>query len=456
MALVMMRLKSYSIVKEKIMINRAIALCCCLFLSTVSFAQGGKLIKQTLQTGTKEGLAAQAGKQILPKMPAKVGQGAGTTSVAPKAGLRNAPRAAVSAQAGTPKERTPESFAQESPFPVFDQKAFLKKIGRAMVDSPNKKILNYATLLEQERTHARQLASLLKTYQTLHLDEIREAELLDGIDTTVVNHSLQRFLAQSISNQNYTQFMRDLSNYYSLSLEFMSSYDLRFIASQDVREVFARTALEYMKAHPHKVNLKLREILKSPFVEASVKASLRGFVAMDEILPQYENSFLTFLRTAHKQHTAGLTSARTAEDITITVGVYQELLAELEQFTSTFHRSPRWNSNEDERRLYNKVLMLITYNQVNQFKQVLPYISQIKNLLNKYPSIGLTTYETLEKLRTFIKETGHFPRQISEAKPGEVIPEEELHLYECMVYWSTANKNFATKITELRIIAPLL
>ena len=105
------------------MINRAIALCCCLFLSTVSFAQGGKLIKQTLQTGTKEGLAAQAGKQILPKMPAKVGQGAGTTSVAPKAGLRNAPRAAVSAQAGTPKERTPESFAQESPFPVFDQKA---------------------------------------------------------------------------------------------------------------------------------------------------------------------------------------------------------------------------------------------------------------------------------------------------------------------------------------------
>ena len=181
-----------------------------------------------------------------------------------------------------------------------------------------------------------------------------------------------------------------------------------------------------------------------------------GFVAMDEILPQYENSFLTFLRTAHKQHTAGLTSARTAEDITITVGVYQELLAELEQFTSTFHRSPRWNSNEDERRLYNKVLMLITYNQVNQFKQVLPYISQIKNLLNKYPSIGLTTYETLEKLRTFIEETGHFPRQISEAKPGEVIPEEELHLYECMVYWSTVNKNFATKITELHIIAPLL
>lgn len=436
------------------MINRIFALVCCLCLSTVSFAQGGKIVKQTLQAATKDA-AAQAGKKVLSSgvetaaksaVTKAAGQAltAGTHNV-----LQNVPQtaASVNVQANT--------FIKQPQKPAFDEQKFLQKVGTAMDFTKTKKVLNYSTLLEEERAQARRLANLLKNYQTLNLDEIRENELWDGLDSLVVNQSLHRFLSKSIENRNYIQFMRDLSNYYSLSLEFMSSYELRFIASQDVREVFARTALEYMKAHPHKLNLKLREIMKSPYVDENVKSTLRSFIALEQIMPQHESGFLTVLRAAHKQHTAGLAAARSQQDIVTTVEAYKELAAELEEFTTQYHRAPRWNAQLPERRLYNRVLMLIAYNQANQFKQVLPYIDQIITLLGKYPSIGLTANETLEKVRAFTQANGHLPRQMSEIKDGEVVSDEELHLYESMVYWSTVSKDFAKQIVALHATAHL-
>ena len=436
------------------MINRILALICCLCLSTVSFAQGGKIVKQTLQAATKDA-AAQAGKKVLSSGVETAAKSAVTKAAgqALTAGahnvLQNVPQTAASVN-------TPANTFIKQPYkPAFDEQKFLQKIGTAMDFTKTKKVLNYSTLLEEERAQARRLANLLKNYQTLNLDEIRENELWDGLDSLVVNQSLHRFLSKSIENRNYIQFLRDLSNYYSLSLEFMSSYELRFIASQDVREVFARTALEYMKAHPHKLNLKLREIMKSPYVDENVKSTLRSFIALEQIMPQHESGFLTVLRAAHKQHTAGLSAARSQQDIVTTVEAYKELAAELEEFTTQYHRSPRWNAQLPERRLYNRLLMMIAYNQANQFKQVLPYIDQIITLLGKYPSIGLTAHETLEKVRAFTQANGHLPRQMSEIKDGEVVSDEELHLYESMVYWSTVNKDFAKQIVALHATARL-
>ena len=437
------------------MINRITALVCCLCLSTVSFAQGGKVVKQALQGVTKD-VVAPTGKEGLVRgleNAAAKSVGSRVAGQTVTAGARQVVQN-VRTQ-GSPVHTPTNTFIKQDDLPPFDEHNFLYFIGKAMDVTKTKEMLNYSTLLEEERTQARHLANLLKNYQTLNLDEIRENELWDELDSFVVNKSLRRFLANSVENRNYIQFMRDLSNYYSLSLEFMASYELRFIASQDVREVFARTALEYMKVHPHKMNLKLREIMKSPYVDENVKSTLRSFIALEQILPQHESGFLTVLRAAHKQHTAGLAEARSQADIVTTVEAYKELAADLEEFVTKYQRSPRWNSPLPERRLYNRLLMLIAYNQANQFKQVLPYINKIITLLGKYPNIGMTAHETLEKVRAFTKANGHLPRQMSEIKEGEVVSDEELHLYESMMYWSTVNKDFAKQLAVLHATAHL-
>lgn len=443
------------------MMNRAIALCCCLLMSTVGFAQGGKIVKQTFSAVVKDAAAVQAQRGVLSQTgkTASVAVVKNTAAQSLSPSVRPIREVPVVSVAKVPAENKASSVSAKvtkefSSPSLIDDKVFLDRIGQAMSFSQTKKTLNYATQLEQERAKARQIVATLKNYQTLNLDEIRENELMDRLNELVLNRSLLSFLNKSLENKNYTQFMRDLSNYYSLSVDFLSSYELRFIPPQDVREIFAQTALAYMKQHPHKMNLKLREIIKSPFVDETLKSFLRTFIAMDKIQPLHEGRFLIVLRQAHKQHTSGLANARDEEEIAGTVAAYQELLEDLTEFTSRYHRSPRWNAPMPERRLHNKLLMLIAYNKANQFKQVLPYIAQIKTLLTQYPSIGLTVDEILKQVETFIKVNGHFPRQISEVPAGETLSDEELNLYEGIVYWESLRNDFRDKINELRASTP--
>lgn len=406
-----------------------------MMLATASFAQNkGKIVKQVMSAATE-------------KTPAALSRAVSGTAAALS---KEAASYAANANARFPMERRnllSGNAVQETP--VLNEKDLARRLSTAMALSKNKKVLNYAAALEQERTQARRLAATLKDFQTLNLSTLKEEELKKKISEVIVNNSLQRFLLGSIAEKNYTQFMRDLSNYYSLSVEFMASYELRFIAPQDVREIFAQTALEYMKAHPHKVNLKLREILKSPFVSDTVKASLRSFVALAQIQPQHESAFLTVLREAHKQYTAGLANARSQEDIAQTIAVYKEATAELEAFTSRYHRSPRWNAPMPERRLYNKLLILIMHNQANQFRQVTNYVTKMQRLLTQYPRINKTADETLVALHDFIEANGFFPRAVSSVPPEVEIPEAELDLYESVMFWETTDNNFQQAVRTL-------
>lgn len=406
-----------------------------MLFATASFAQKGKIVKQAVSAATENISAVSA-------------TAATHAAAAAAKASRQAALASGAAEISSPIR--PMLKGTHPTAEALNQNEMIRRFSTAMALSKNKEVLNYATALERERTQARRLAATLKDFQTLNLNTLKEEELKDKISETIINRSLQRFLMGSIAAKNYTQFMRDLSNYYSLSVEFMASYELRFIAPQDVREIFAQTALEYMKAHPHKVNLKLREILKSPFVSDTLKASLRSFVALSQIQPQHESAFLTVLREAHKQYTAGLAHVRSQEDITETIAVYQEAAAELEAFTNRYHRSPRWNAPLPERRLYNKLLILIMHNQANQFRQVTNYVTKMQRLLTQYPRINKTADETLELLQDFIQEKGFFPRAVSSAPSDVQIPEDELDLYESVLFWETTDNNFQQTVIALQ------
>lgn len=190
--------------------------------------------------------------------------------------------------------------------------------------------------------------------------------------------------------------------------------------------------------------------MKSPFVTPELKSSLRSFIALNKILPQQENAFLTLLREAHKQHSTGLTSARSQADITNTIEVYRNTAKELESFIKRYNRSPRWNAPLPERRLYNKLLLLITHNQMNRFKQVVPYISKINQLLSQYPPIRFTAEETLQKLKKFVKQNNRLPQSVSENPEKAGTTEAEIELYDNMFHWVSNDKAFAQEFHLLQ------
>ena len=192
--------------------------------------------------------------------------------------------------------------------------------------------------------------------------------------------------------------------------------------------------------------------MKSPAVSDEVKSTLRGFIALDKILPQHESAFLTVLREAHRQHTAGLAAARSEENVAETVKIYKDTLAELKDFIKRYNRSPRWNAPVKERRMYNKLLLLITHNQANHFKQVESYIDQIEQLLTEYPRIRLNAEQTITQLRLFVAKNHRLPRAITEAPEGS-IPEKELELYESVFYWEGIDENFSKELALIRRIS---
>lgn len=403
-----------------------------LLITAPAYAQKGKLVKQAVSAATQKQVVSAAERSALLPAAAIAAPDLYSVALAPAVRTMSAP--------------APASAAKET--------AYFEDLGVAMNLGLEKKILNYAFAIERERADARRLVNLLHSYQTLNLNTIQEDVLLEKISGTVVNHSLQEYLLDSMASKNYMQMIRDLANYYSLSVKFMTSYELRFIAAQDVREVFAQTALNYMKDHPHKMNVKLREIMKSPAVSDEIKSVLRGFVAVNQILPQHETRLLTVLREAHKQHAAGVNAARSHENIAKTVSLYQNTLKELQQFIKRYNRSPRWNAPLKERRLYNRLLMLITHNQANHFKLAAPYIKQIQQLLEQYPHIRMSARQTMHDLRKFIVKHNRFPRPITEIPTEENAAPQELELYESATYWRMNDRAFALEFSRLAMLLP--
>ena len=147
-----------------------------------------------------------------------------------------------------------------------------------------------------------------------------------------------------------------------------------------------------------------------------------------------------------------MAAARSEANVAETVKIYKDTLAELKDFIKRYNRSPRWNAPVKERRMYNKLLLLITHNQANHFKQVESYIDQIEQLLTEYPRIRLNAEQTITQLRLFVAKNHRLPRAITEAPEGS-IPEKELELYESVFYWEGIDENFSKELALIRRIS---
>ena len=320
-------------------------------------------------------------------------------------------------------------------------------LATVMSNSPTKTLLNRQHTYDLERYTAKAILGKAQQLQPrLDLGDLAAREALLTEIIAVRNDALHDFLSQSIKTQNYEQFLMDLADYYSVPVEFISSTELRFIASKNPAETFAQSAANYMVRHPHKINLKFREIMKNPFLEASLKDLLRGYIAARSLTPVQQHQLLELLKEAYTQHTKSIVQAE--HNAQSTVIVYQEMLARLEQFVAQHGRLPAWHSgNPQERLLFNRISVIMEHNQTNFFKDVLPLREKIQTILESYPKKYITLDETTDRLIEYVEKHGTTP---SWPEDETTLTYAEGLFLESVFYWWTKDMNFRSLFEKYR------
>lgn len=318
-----------------------------------------------------------------------------------------------------------------------------------MPETAAKKVLNYKTTYDIERNLAKKV---LGTSQNLNLlSDPNASDLLLSEIVTIRNASLQNFLFNSLAEKDYELFLQDLSDYYSIPVEFVTTLELRFISPKNPEVVFANSVVNYMTRHPHKMNLKLREIMKNPLLDGE----LLGDRPLKEVLHEYisrpltverQAEFSVFLKEAYKKHTKSLTLAR--KEAEATVAIYQDLLLRLQDFVARHGRVPAWShGDEQERRLYNRLSVIMEHSTFNNFANVLPYKQQIQAILDTYPKKYISLDETTERLIAYVEQHGKVP---TFPKDENQLTYAEGLFLESVYYWYTNSNDFRSFFCYLK------
>lgn len=307
-----------------------------------------------------------------------------------------------------------------------------------VTSTPAKQLLNLHTAYSQGQPQALQAIRQIQHYGTLRLGEEKKGEMLEQFESFVNDPYLKKFLYQDVINEDYAALLQDLADYYNLTTEFIASLDPARIRTENPEDVFVETTLNYLKRHPHKVTVQLREILKNPEVGPRFKNSINWIISRPpHFLEQHEENFVFWLRSAYREHARSLTSACQAQEVRITTGFYKQALEELTAFENTHHRVPRWDGPMDERRLYNQLFVIMSDNQSNFFTEVTESIQAIQRILDAYPVITQSWEETFAQLEQFVKQHGFYPRSYDKTNGNTT--EEELRLRDHIHYYTFKN-----------------
>lgn len=415
LTLVVRHQNSYTMNMKQLTIKQIVFTICALTLSVPSFAQGA-------------GALATAGRELIE-------------------GGEAAVRAATEASNVT--SRITQAVTRAANAPSYATRGYNFDI--ATQPSVAKKMLNLNTQYYKERMSAASLlteineqmqANLLLTNaagEQLPLPAAQQLKLATRIETVAQNKSLKNFLNEDLFDGDYALAMRDLADYYSLSTEFIETAELRFVQPSNTREVFVHTTLDYIKRHPHKVTLKLREILKNPYINKNLTDLIKVYVNSPFIDAAHEIRFTSLLRAAYDQHMEVLADTRNSAEITEVVELYKDLLQRLRGFIAQNNRAPRWNGLTAERDLYNDILILMNDNRFNHFQDVTPTIESIQDLLKAYPEEFFSQEETLALLEGFFERNGFAPRTAQQAAD---VTEEELQLNFSITHWLQNDSHF--------------
>ncbi len=302
-----------------------------------------------------------------------------------------------------------------------------------------KQILNARFIYTEE---VRQASQMYQNISRLSLSNARQQALRKDIQENIINHTLRTNLLAHLDKNNKEAMLNDLAEYYHL----LPKYIPTFNASTNPAETFAWDAISYLRTNPHKPNWALRQVLRTPEVDVTLKQQIKKLLAKNAIPTQGIEEDVNALRKAYEQYTQTLASAQKDPSVEETINIYKQLGEELTMFATLHGRAPLWEV-EEERDLYNRFETLLYQNRSNEFELIMPYLEKLYIFAENFPSARLDEATTLLDLEHFVKKYGELPqgvrlRDLMNQRPSEAF------LYELMVYWKRHSSTFQDKINK--------
>ncbi len=244
----------------------------------------------------------------------------------------------------------------------------------------------------------------------------------------IVNNSLNRYVQAAVKAEDYEAVRKELTEYYGLR----GSGNHSFIDLP--ADLFVSSAIGYMVRHPHKINLRLREVLKSSMIDAELKANITSFIGKDRLSLEDQQQLEKLLKSAYDQYRTNLFNATQEPEIQQIYQTYTEVVAALTHFTAQMGRFPRIVGNPDEHTLAVKVDLLLKQSHLYQFEPIRSEIKHLQLLRELYPVEILPFDLFVEKFRAYVKETNRttpvYPTMENFASPEDNILYDSYEYYQ--------------------------
>ena len=272
----------------------------------------------------------------------------------------------------------------------------MESVPVATAPSVAKKILIQAEAYQAEIQQAREsLDQLIRAKQEgLPIKEFRE-RVPAFEEQFIVNNSLNRFVKAALEKGDYTQAIKEIEQYYNITSSLNSTLS--------EGHSFSITAIDYLRRHPRKINLPLRIVLRSSFIDPDLKNQITKIVGKMELSAHDQKQLGSLLPEVYRQYTTKMEMLAKSDDIVATIQTYKEAIAALETFLKETGRFPIERGVLGEIRLAQFVNKLLDEPAtLNQFSMVRPLIEKIRRLKETHPTEILELAEFERQFRDFV------------------------------------------------------
>ena len=289
--------------------------------------------------------------------------------------------------------------------------------------------LTRATKYQRERVQATVARFQLNEAQRVYQSMADFSSQTPNWKAFVVNRSLNKYLDQAVLAQDYEQALTELTDYYSLNEGHFYSI------LQMPENLFVSSAISYLMRHPHKVNLSLRETLKSTYVDTELKNQINVFVRKEQLTVEDQENLATLLRQAHEQYRIELMRSLQSPQVINITRAYRQVSDAVEDFIAQTNRFPQIAAGPNERALAIQVNLLLEQSHLHMYEPVKEQMQRLQQLREDFPMEILTPEAFKEQYRAFVNHTG----QINPLPPNVVSDSEAVDytLYNSYEYYRT-------------------
>lgn len=242
------------------------------------------------------------------------------------------------------------------------------------------------------------------------------------------SETLRGYLTAGLQTGDLGAVYRDLTDYYML----------------DGNPV--KSAYNYSLRHPHKPNLWMRRLMRSPLVESSLQQQAGRLLQQGCETSAQQAHFYTLLEQMNTEFEASLREVYASQDVLGKITFYRRTAHELENFINKHGRRPKSNTADlEEQKLAHDIGFALAVTAPAE-----PFASELKNLQDLWDANEPTWWtmeETLQRLEQFIQKANHYPRTL---RLDPAATAEETELLDNLEHWHlTEGGPFTEKVRDL-------